>query len=277
MRMRPSRLVLVALVPLAFAVVVTGDEAVRDATPVRRQGPARADTAPGVPRPEIVPRSRWRANEKLVRERSPSLHGVRTVFIHHTNQPNDYACSSVPRMLRMLEADHVRRGWDDLGYNFMVDRCGTIYEGRAGGLTRSVEGAHTKGFNAHSLGIAALGTFDDGHEVPQAVVDSIAALAAWKLRPGIDPRGRTRMTSSSDASRYGKGDKARLYVIAGHRDTYTTNCPGAALYDKLGEIRAKAARLRERTEAQEPGPREPETRKPGPRPTGTDAGRTDRR
>jgi hypothetical protein len=81
------------------------------------------------------------------------------------------------------------------------------------------------------------------------VLDSIAALAAWKLRPGIDPRGHSRMVSSSGASRFEKGDKATFNVISGHRDAYETSCPGKALYDKLGEIRSKVERLRERAEA----------------------------
>lgn len=242
-----------AFLPLAF--LVTWDEPLQEATSSARQHrPARADTVPGAPRPEIVPRSGWNADEEMVRERASPLNGVRTVFIHHTNQPNDYDCADVPRKLRMLEADHIRRGWDDLGYNFVIDRCGTIYEGRSGGLSRSVEGAHTKGFNAHSLGIAALGTFEEGQKVPQPIVDSIAALAAWKLERGIDPRGRMRMVSSSDESRFDKGEKTKFHVISGHRDAYETTCPGMALYDKLGEIRQKVARLRERAEEREPGP-----------------------
>lgn len=262
---RPLRVWFVAFLPLAF--LMTWDEPVRDTGSRGGQGRrAGAETVPGVPRPEIVPRGDWHANEKLVRERPSSARGVRTIFIHHTNQPNDYECSDVPRMLRTLEADHVRRGWDDLGYNFIVDRCGTIYEGRSGGLKRSVEGAHTMGFNAHSLGIAALGNFEAGNEPPAAMLDSIASLAAWKLRPGVDPLGHTRMVSSSDLSRYDKGKKASFNVIAAHRDAYETNCPGKALEAKLGEIRRKAARVRERART-----------RPGPKPTEADAGRDGRR
>lgn len=263
---RPYRLWFVALLPLAF--LVTWDEPVRDDAAARRHAhPAGAGTVPGVPRPEIVPRRDWHANEKMVRERPASSHGVRTVFIHHTNQPNDYECSEVPRMLRTLEADHVRRGWDDLGYNFIVDHCGKIYEGRSGGLKRSVEGAHTMGFNAHSMGIAALGNFQLGNEVPQPMLDSIATLAAWKLRPGVDPRGRTRMVSSSDLSRFDKGKSATFHVIAAHQDAYETNCPGKALHGKLGEIRRKAFQLREQAVARQ---------KPKRQSTETDAGRGDR-
>lgn len=245
-----------ALLPLAFAI--TWEEPVRNVlSPAehrsQRRETAKTDSPRGAPRPRIVPRSAWHADESLVRERASTMKGVRVVFVHHTSQPNDYDCGSVPRLLRQLESEHVERGWDDLGYNFVVDHCGTIYEGRSGALARSVEGAHTKGFNARSLGIAALGTFDEGAEVPEPMLDSIAALAAWKLNPGIDARATGRLVSSSDESRFDKGRHARFHVIAGHRDAFETSCPGKALYAELGHIRAEAERLRERAEARRTG------------------------
>lgn len=251
--MRPTRLIFAVVLPLAF--LVTWDDPVRDSNTGHDTAPGKSHATPAAPRPpDIVSRSAWHADEHLVRERPASTHGVRAVFIHHTNHPNGYACSAVPRMLRALEADHVHRGWDDLGYNFVVDRCGTIYEGRAGDLSGTVEGAHTKGFNEHSLGIAALGTFDAGKKVPRAMLHSIEALAAWKLRRGIDPHGRTRMVSSSDESRFHKGTRVEFNVISGHRDAYATTCPGKALYDKLPEIRDEVNRIRARAAAGEPHP-----------------------
>ncbi len=234
-----------ALLPLAF--VISWNEPVRDAvSPAahrsHHRGPAEADA----PRPRIVPRSAWHADESLVRERASEMKNVQVVFVHHTSQPNGYDCHEVPRMLRQLEKEHVERGWDDLGYNFVVDHCGTIYEGRSGALGRSVEGAHTKGFNGRSLGIAAMGTFDEGNAVPRPMLRSIAAVAAWKLRPGADVSGTTRLVSSSGDSRFDKGEHARFHVIAGHRDAYETSCPGKALYGKLGEIRDEVQRLRKR-------------------------------
>ncbi|SCK47735.1 N-acetylmuramoyl-L-alanine amidase [Streptomyces sp. WMMB 322] len=241
-----------ALLPLAFAM--SWEEPVRDAlSPTahrpRHREPAEGQAPPGAPRPGIVPRNAWHADESLVREPASSTENVQVVFVHHTSQPNGYDCRAVPRMLRQLEEEHVERGWDDLGYNFVVDRCGKIYEGRSGALGRSVEGAHTKGFNARSLGIAAMGTFDEGVEVPPAMLDSIAAVAAWKLRRGVDPRGTAQLVSSSGESRFDKGDRARFQVISGHRDAYETSCPGGALYGKLGQIREATARLRERADA----------------------------
>lgn len=201
---------------------------------------------PAAPRPRLVPRRTWGADERLVRERSAYSGGVRAVFLHHTNHPNGYDCADVPGMLRALQASHIQHmGWDDVGYNFVVDRCGTIYEGRGGGADRPVKGAHTQGFNARTMGVAALGNFGPGQQVPGAMLRSIAAVTAWKLRPGADPNGRVRLVSSSGGSRYPKGTRARLEVISGHRDGYETDCPGDALYAQLPRLRDEVARLRE--------------------------------
>lgn len=230
----------VALLPLALL-------AVRDAPapPPAPPGPAGARPGPAAPRPAIVSRAAWRADEGMVRERARYTGPVSAVFVHHTGHPNDYDCADVPAMLRALEADHVRgQGWDDIGYNFVVDRCGTVYEGRAGGVERPVHGAHTKGFNRNTVGIAALGTYGAGARVPRALIDGMAGVAAWKLRPGADPRGTVRLVSTNDESRYGQGEAARFRVISGHRDSHRTDCPGQALYDALPAIREEAARLR---------------------------------
>jgi hypothetical protein len=146
-------------------------------------------------------------------------------------------------MLLAMEQYHIAKGWDDLGYNFIVDRCGNIYEGRAGGVDRPVRGAHTEGFNTDTVGIAALGSFDTG-QVPRPVLQAIASIAAWKLDPSVDPTGRVRLVSSNNASRFPKGTAVEVNAIAGHRDVFETLCPGQALYDQLPWVRRAAAQLR---------------------------------
>ncbi|MFD0022917.1 peptidoglycan recognition protein [Streptomyces sp. NPDC058382] len=218
------------------------------AAPVHERGHA-------VPQPAIVGRAAWHADENMVKEPAVYTGPARAVFIHHTGETNDYDCAEVPGLLRAVEESHIKgNGWDDIGYNFLVDRCGTIYEGRAGGVTRSVRGAHTTGFNADSVGIAVLGDYGAGTEVPAAVVRALAEVAAWKLRPGVDPRGTVRLVSTNGASRYPKGRAAVLNVISGHRDAYQTDCPGDALYGELPAIRAAAAALRGgRTDTEDAG------------------------
>ncbi|WP_239158444.1 peptidoglycan recognition protein [Streptomyces sp. SID13726] len=206
------------------------------------------------PRPHIVPRGVWadgggEANT-VARTPPPPRYDDRVVavFVHHTDSPNDYDCADAPRIIRYLAAGQTgARDWDDIGYNFLVDRCGTIYEGRAGGVGRPVTGAHTQGFNHRTTGVAALGTFTAGVPVPKAMTDAIAALAAWKLGlTGIDPRTTVRLTSSNSLSRYATGTTADLPALAGHDDGYMTTCPGAALSALLPEIRETAARLQGR-------------------------------
>jgi uncharacterized protein with LGFP repeats len=136
-------------------------------------------------------------------------------------------------------------GWRDIGYNSLVDKCGTIYEGRAGGVAKAVLGAHTLGFNNNSMGIAVIGSF--GSTKPAgAAVKAVARLTAWKLGLfGADPRGKTYLTSGG-GNLYPKGKNVRLNVISGHRDGYATDCPGKRLYAKLGSARSSAAKYQGR-------------------------------
>ncbi|MFI9758270.1 peptidoglycan recognition protein [Streptomyces sp. NPDC051963] len=199
--------------------------------------------------PHIVPRSAW-LDAGTRRAQPPPRYDARVnaVFVHHTDSPNGYDCADAPRIIRYLYAGQTgSRQWDDIGYNFLVDRCGTIYEGRAGGVDRPVTGAHTQGFNHGTTGIAALGTFTAGVPVPQAMTDAIARLAAWKLgMSGIDPRANVPLVSSNGLSRYAAGTTARLPALAGHKDGFMTSCPGAALSALLPQIRQTAARLQGR-------------------------------
>ncbi|GGR20376.1 hypothetical protein GCM10010251_40210 [Streptomyces aurantiogriseus] len=237
---------------IALALCASGVEHVAtDALGARSLPPAgdRPSAPHTAARPRIVPRSAWLAGAR--RPQPPPRYDdkVVAVFVHHTDSPNGYACADAPRIIRYLYAGQTgSRDWDDIGYNFLVDRCGTIYEGRAGGVDRPVTGAHTQGFNHRTAGIAALGTFTAGVPVPRAMLDAIAALTAWKLgRSDIDPRAEVRLTSSHSHSRYAAGATATLPALAGHNDGYMTDCPGAALTARLPEIRRTAARLQGRT------------------------------
>ncbi|MFK0115825.1 peptidoglycan recognition protein [Streptomyces sp. NPDC090994] len=230
---------------VGLALFLTGTD--RPAGPHAR-ATARPESRYAAPRPDIVPRSSWLGD--AARRQPPPRYDdqVVAVFVHHTDSPNGYDCADAPRILRDIYTGQTgAREWDDLGYNFVVDRCGTVYEGRAGGVDRAVTGAHTQGFNHRTTGIAALGTYTEGVPVPRALTDAIAALAAWKLGPaGTDPRDRVRLVSSNGLSRYAAGTAAALPAVAGHDDGYQTSCPGAALTAELPEIRERAARLQGR-------------------------------
>ncbi|MDX3854791.1 peptidoglycan recognition protein [Streptomyces sp. AK02-01A] len=194
------------------------------------------------PRPRIITRRGWGANERL-RERELGYTGsvVKAAFVHHTGTGNNYHCAQSPSVLRSIYRYHVKSsGWRDIGYNFAIDRCGNIYEGRAGGVARSVVGAHTLGFNTNSMGIAVLGTYNR-MKPPAATTTAIARLTAWKLGMyGVNPRGKVTLTSAG-SDKYRRGMRVRLNTISGHRDGFATECPGTRLYEKLGKARSSSA------------------------------------
>ena len=199
-------------------------------------------------RPSIVSRAGWGADESLLHEAPRYGHAVRVVFLHHTDNGNGYDCARVPEIIRGIYTGHVKdQNWDDVGYNFFVDKCGTIYEGRAGGVTRPVVGAQSVGFNIDTMGIAAIGSYDAAGSVPHAMTEAIAKLSAWKLGlAGIDPRSTQTLRSTNNKARFHKGAHADFAAISGHRDAYFTDCPGEELYARLPAIRAEAARLQGR-------------------------------
>ncbi|PAZ11969.1 N-acetylmuramoyl-L-alanine amidase [Streptomyces sp. SA15] len=198
------------------------------------------------PRPRIVTRRGWGADEKLRERQFIYTKKIKAAFVHHTASGNAYTCAQAPSVIRGIYRYHVKSmGWRDIGYNFLVDKCGNIYEGRAGGVAKPVMGAHTLGFNSNSMGVAVLGSY--GSTKPSAdAVNGIARLTAWKLGlHGANPRGKTYLKSAG-GNLYPKGKNVRLNVISGHRDGFATSCPGGQLYRKLGTARADSARYQGR-------------------------------
>jgi hypothetical protein len=212
---------------------------------VRLQGPVAAKPYIG-PRPRIVTRRGWGADESLRERGFAYTKKIKAAFVHHTASGNKYTCSQAPSVIRSIYRYHVKSmGWRDIGYNFLVDKCGTLYEGRAGGVAKAVLGAHTRGFNTNSMGIAVIGSYAASRP-SGAAVTAIARLTAWKLGlHGADPRGKTYLTSGG-GNLYPKGKNVRLNAISGHRDGFATECPGTSLYAELGTARSHAARYQGR-------------------------------
>ncbi|MFE4669329.1 peptidoglycan recognition protein [Streptomyces sp. NPDC056716] len=198
------------------------------------------------PRPKIVTRKGWGADENLREKTFLYTNKVKAAFVHHTATGNNYTCAEASSVIRGIYRYHVgSMGWRDIGYNFLVDKCGNIYEGRAGGVAKPVLGAHTLGFNTDSMGIAVIGSYSSTKPAGSAVT-AVARLSAWKLGlSGANPKGTTYLKSGG-GNLYKKGKNVRLNVISGHRDGFATDCPGGQLYGKLGTARADAARLQGR-------------------------------
>jgi hypothetical protein len=190
--------------------------------------------------PSILTRADWGADESI-RRGSPSYNAtVKVGFVHHTDTANGYAMSEVPAMLRSIYAYHVKsNGWSDIGYNYLVDRFGRVWEGRYGGITRAVVGAHTGGFNTDSFGTSLLGNYTT--EVPSAaMLTSLEQLFAWKLGAYYrEPNGTATLRSAGGGtSKYPAGTYHEFDVVSGHRDAGNTSCPGNATYARMGQIRS---------------------------------------
>ncbi|MEV3992238.1 FG-GAP-like repeat-containing protein [Streptomyces sp. NPDC049837] len=203
-----------------------------------------------VNRPPIISRAEWGADESMVADPPEYLDKIQAVFIHHTVDTNNYSCAQSPAMVRAIMTYHVKtEGWNDLGYNFLVDKCGRVFEGRGGGVDLPVKGAHTYGFNSYSTAIAFLGDFEGDAAAgkpagrpTRAALESAARVAAWKLgQYGGNPKGKVTLTAQGNTGVWDEGESATLDVISGHRDAFATACPGKNLYGKLTPIRDFAA------------------------------------
>jgi hypothetical protein len=196
-----------------------------------------------VPRPRMRGRRHWGAKESWRNGRPTYNRTIKQVHVHHTASSNGYSRHDVPAMIRGFYRYHTHYlGWSDIAYNFLVDRFGRIWVGRAGGAARAVRGAHTLGFNNTSTGIAVIGNYEIARPTDE-MLDAIAAIAAWKLRTyHRDPMASTRVWSHG-SDRFRAGRRVVLPVIDGHRDTNDTACPGRHVYHHLPEIRHRAAAL----------------------------------
>lgn len=225
------------------AVGVSGGDGLAYTPPDARGGSARAATTP----PGIISRASWGADESLRRDHPARAPELRFAVVHHTAGSNSYGPSESDDIVRAIYAYHVNvRGWDDIGYNFLVDRFGRVFEGRAGGVTAAVVGAHAAGWNWASTGVAVMGNFVS-EAPPSDAVAALDRLLAWKLdQHHVDPHGTTLEVAGGGATnRYERGTRVELPTVIGHRTTNNTACPGdrlfASLYD--GGRRVVADRL----------------------------------
>ena len=198
--------------------------------------PLRAVAAAGSP--PIVPRSAWGADESIRRGEPTYAPSIRFASVHHTAGTNDYSPAQAAAIMRGIQIYHVKsNGWNDIGYNFLVDRYGTVYEGRYGGIDRNVVGAHIRGFNTGAVGVAVIGTFG-AVAIPPAAEASLEKLLAWRLDLAhVDPVSSLTVVSGG-SERYPAGVPVLLRAVSGHRDTGLTSCPGDILYARLGAIAA---------------------------------------
>ena len=158
--------------------------------------------------------------------------------MHHTVSLNDYTPDEAPQIVLAICRYHRNsNGWNDIGYNALVDKYGTIYEGRAGGLDQAVIGAHAQGFNSQTAGIANIGDYTSVGASQEALNGHghLHPLEARRARPAaVGTRSRSRAREGPQAATP-RARSVTLERVIGHRDTGKTSCPGDALYAQLDE------------------------------------------
>jgi N-acetylmuramoyl-L-alanine amidase len=192
--------------------------------------------APGAP--ALFTRAEW-GGDKCPPRAVPQYGQVTLAFVHHTVSANDYSAADSAALVRGICLYHRNsNGWNDIGYNLLVDKYGQIFEGRAGGVDAAVVGAQAQGYNAQSTGIANLGNFSTTGQT-QAGLDALARLLGWKLAiHGVPPTGKVEVISTGGSlNRYPAGAAVSLDRISGHRDGDATSCPGDGLYAQLPRLR----------------------------------------
>jgi hypothetical protein len=192
--------------------------------------------------PAIVSRLAWGANESIRRAAPLYAGSLHFALVHHTAGTNSYTRAESAAIVRGIMTYHVQgNGWNDIGYNFLVDRYGQVFEGRYGGIDQNVVGAHAEGFNTGSVGVAVIGTYNDTG-ITAAARDALVRLLAWRLDVGhVDPLSTLTWPSGGNA-RFPTGVPVFLRAISGHRDTGFTECPGDALYAQLNDLAAGISR-----------------------------------
>ncbi|MEA2302930.1 MAG: hypothetical protein QOH43_210 [Solirubrobacteraceae bacterium] len=229
-------------VRLVFVTVPAPSRAAAAGAQARAAGARTAQATTGAP--SVITRDEWGAAAVPPRA-TPSYGTVAMAFVHHTVTANDYAPQdSASIVLGIAKYHRDTNGWNDIGYNFLVDKYGQVFEGREGGVDLAVVGAQAQGWNSQSTGIATLGTFE-AVAFPAPGMTALARLIAWKLAVhGVPTQGTVALVSGGGSqNRWRKGATVSFYRIAGHRDGCLTTCPGGALYGQIGDLRTRAAAL----------------------------------
>lgn len=189
--------------------------------------------------PKVISRAGWGADESL-RCSNPTIDdGVSAITIHHTAGSNNYTEAQAAAQVRGAYSYHAKTlGWCDIGYQSLVDKFGNIYEGRAGGMTKAVQGAHAGGFNQNTWAISMMGDYST--VVPSdATINAVGELAGWRAKvAGFDPTGSdTHYSEGTSYAKYSYGTRVTLPNIFAHRDVGLTSCPGDAGYRQMDRIR----------------------------------------
>jgi len=210
------------------------DAGVTAAAPVSSAAAAAVD-------PNIVTRAQWGADESL-RDRYLNMSTTyKVAFVHHTAGTNSYTAAQGPAQVRGLYAYYVNSlGYADMGYNFLVDKYGTIYEGRYGSMNDTPRQAATGGFNTDTMAVSALGNFSSA-AAPDAMVTALGRVIGYRLaKLHANPLGHRTLLAEDGSYKYPIGKRVTFDVISGHRQASATSCPGDNLFLRLPGVRRAA-------------------------------------
>jgi flagellar hook assembly protein FlgD len=230
--------------PRVDDVTLTSIDSTQGPTTQQARATASSDVSTqALAKPAVISRAGWGANESYRYDSSGEekwnrkyLQVTKAVMHETVTRNRDTNPAATVRSIYYYHA--VTRGWGDIGYNYLIDDYGNIYEGRAGG--ENVVAGHTGCYNHGTIGIAALGDYAKVKPT-DAMVAAHKRLIAWKFdRDGIDPTGRGVFMKNNIEP------LANQYNIMAHRDATiarTDACPsthvdpGPYLYDRMPEIR----------------------------------------
>lgn len=203
--------------------LVKSPEAASDANPEALAATAASDLAP---RPSIITRKGWGADEKLRCNEDKMGTTIKGVVVHHTAGSNSYSKAQSASIIRDIYAYHTKTlGWCDIGYNFLVDKYGQIFEGRWGGIDMPIHGSHATEWNTNTMGVSFMGNYETASP-PAVMLNAGAGLIAWKLDAfQREAKGKVKLAGKV------------VNIIFGHGDVMATACPGKNIRSKMASLR----------------------------------------
>ncbi|MEW1982057.1 N-acetylmuramoyl-L-alanine amidase, partial [Citricoccus sp. NPDC079358] len=196
-------------------------------------------------KPKIITRAQWGADESKVKDWGTPSTDLQAMYVHHTAGSNNYTESGAYAQIRGIYSYHARSlAWGDIGYQFLVDKYGNIFQGRRGSIEKPVQGAQAGGFNSDTIGISAMGNYDVA-SAPAPMVRAIEKVLAWQAyRYDVDPTANVTLTQrGKGTARWSDGTRVTVPTILGHKVTNSTACPGRYLDAQLPTIRKNVDRL----------------------------------
>ena len=199
---------------------------------------------------QYLSRAAWGADESKrfkngVENTPTAYYPLQALTVHHTDGIN--ADPDPAATVRAIYEYHaVTLDWGDIGYHFLIDEAGRVYEGRYSGTDplpghdasgNMVTAFHSAGYNSGNLGIALLGTLSGQLPTEAAHRSLTLLLAGLTLWHDLDPEAQITFVNPVN------GVTKAARTIGGHRDWLATDCPGATMYDTLPALRTEVAGL----------------------------------